>query len=435
MNSVRATGIRILMAGITLMAARADQAPSPRTLTLQEAVRMALERAPEVAVARAQEARAGEAVRETRALNLPQIVTGTGLAYNNGFPLSIEGAAPSIIQFGLSQSILSKKNKNLLQEAEENRKASQIGSEAARGDLISRTALLYYDLHQARKLVVLWEGKLKTAETERKAKEALLEAGRARPVDVTLAKTATAHARQELLVAQEQVRLAESELKNVTGLSGEPSVLTVEPMLDAQALDQPAESLYQRALEANSEILRAEANVRAKEFHVEAERGEYFPRLEIVSQYAVFSRVNNYQDYFNRFTRNNYLLGLSIQVPLFNGFRTSARVAQGRQEAAEARLSLERLKSVLRIGIEQGASQLRIARGAESLARMEVGAATENLKVQQTLFEGGRISPQDLEAAQASLREKEISAITAQSTLFRRQIDLLRITGTLPNLF
>src|SRR3972149_3058153 len=81
-----------------------DSQPEPRTLTIQEAVRMPLPRSPDVVMVEAQAARAGDAVRESRSMNRPQVVAGTGLAYNNGFPLSIEGAAPSIFQIGLSQS-------------------------------------------------------------------------------------------------------------------------------------------------------------------------------------------------------------------------------------------------------------------------------------------------------------------------------------------
>ena len=83
--------------------------PETRVLSIQEVVQMALGHSPEVMLAKAQIMRAGEAVRETRSLNRPQLYTGTGLAYNNGFPLSIEGSAPSIFQVAATQSIFSKK--------------------------------------------------------------------------------------------------------------------------------------------------------------------------------------------------------------------------------------------------------------------------------------------------------------------------------------
>src|SRR3990172_1866718 len=98
-------------------ASRPDQqAPSASTgtFTLQEAIRLAVSRAPEVAMADSEVMRAGEALREIRGSNRPQVVAGTGLAYNNGFPLSIEGSAPSAFQIGLSQPLFSRRNKNLI---------------------------------------------------------------------------------------------------------------------------------------------------------------------------------------------------------------------------------------------------------------------------------------------------------------------------------
>ena len=115
------------------LADESDQrtAPPPGgiTLTLQEAIKLAVSRAPEVSIADVQVTRAGDFLRETRASNRPQVIAGTGLAYNNGYPLSIEGAAPSAFQIGLTQPVFNRRNKNLILEAEEGIKATRIGSE------------------------------------------------------------------------------------------------------------------------------------------------------------------------------------------------------------------------------------------------------------------------------------------------------------------
>lgn len=417
------------------MPARPDTQPEAKVLTIQEAIRLTVERAPEVSLAAAQATRAGQALQEIRALNLPQVVTGTGLAYNNGFPLSIEGAAPSIFQIGLSQSIFSKKNKNLILEAEASSKASQLGPEATRNELAAKAALVYYELHQARKLKSLWADRLETAAKDQHITESLLEAGKVRPLEVTLAKTATSFAQHQVLIADEQVKMAEAELRDLTGISDSTPIQTTEPEIDNQLLDQPAENLYRRALETHPEVLQAEANLRAKEFHVEAEKGDGRPRLEIVSQYALFSRTNNYADFFSRFTRNNFIIGLSVQVPVFNGHRTSARVAQSQQEVAEARFRLQRMKSDLKLSIERSLSALRIARGARDLAGNEVSATRESLQVNETLLQGGRISSRNVELSRSQLREKEIAQLETQKVLFQRKIELLRVTGTIASLY
>ena len=412
-----------------------EAAKAGRKLTLREAVRLALARGPEVYLAQAEAARAGEALRETRSLNLPQIVTGTGLAYNTGFPLSIEGSAPSIIQLGASQSVLSKKNKNLVREAEQGNIASQAGPDGARNGLVARTILLYSELHQARLAIPLLEQQRGTALKSRQITEALLQAGKARPVDLTLAKIAAASLEQQLLVMQERVRLAEAGLRELTGIPENEAIRTETPEIKSELLTLSPDLLYQRALEIHPEIREAEATLRAKEFHVEVERAERYPQLTLVSQYALFSRANNYQDYFNRFTRNNYILGLSIQVPLFNGFRTEARIAQSRQDVEVARLRLQRLKSDLKLSLERSASDLRIASGAAELAHLEVAAYEEKLKVSETLMEAGRIEPGALDAARAQLLEKLAAATEAEKALLERQVALLQATGSLAALF
>jgi outer membrane protein len=404
-------------------------------LTLREAVRLALARGPEVFLAQAEAARAIEALRETRATNLPQIMTGTGLAYNNGFPLSIEGAAPSIVQLGLSQSIFSKKNKNLILEAEKGSLAGQAGVEGVRNNLIARTVLLYSELHEARLTVPMMERLRETAAHNLQILEALLQAGKARSLDLTMAKVAMAGLDQQLLVARERAHIAETGLRELTGIPEGDNIRTETPEIKSEQLTLPTDKLYQKALENHPEIREAQASLQAKELHVEAEKADRYPQFNLIGEYALFSRTNNYQDYFNRFTRNNYLLGLSIQIPLFNGFRTDARVAQSRHEAEAARQRLLRLKSDLKLNLEKGMSDLRIAGGAVELAQLEVTACKEKLQIDETLLEAGRIEPKELENARAQLLEKQTAVLEAARVLFERQVTLLQASGTLSELF
>jgi outer membrane protein len=417
----------------TLATAHRDPGSQPerRTLTIQEAVQMTLARSPETVLAEAQALRAREALRESRSLNRPQVTAGTGLAYNNGFPLSIEGAAPSLFQVGAVQPIFSKKNANLIREAEESAKAGDLSKETARNELAAKTASVYYELFRARKIIPMASAGMASAGKQLEMMEEQLGAGKVRPVDVTLAKRALNYARQQLLVAQEQEKLAETELRELTGLSEAISIQTQEPRIDSPDFESDAEGLYQKALGSIPELLQADANVRAKEFHVEAERGEKYPRMEIVSQYALFLRANNYGDYFNRFTRNNFLLGLSVQVPLFDGSRASARIAQSRQEASVERSRLQRMKSDLKLNIQRGLGDIRIARAASDFARSDADAAREMLQVNETLLAGGRISVKEIEDSRMQLQQKELALIDADQALFQRKLDLLRVAGSI----
>ena len=402
-----------------------------RTMTVQEVVQMALGHSPEVMIAKAQELRAGEAVRETRSLNRPQLYAGTGLAYNNGFPLSIEGSAPSIFQVAASQSIFSKKNANLIREAEQSMKASSYRTDSARNDLAMKTAWSYYNLHRARQTIALASERLKAAQKQLELVETQFDAGRVRPVDVMLTRTAVMTVEQQLLVAQEEASLGERELRELVGLPDTVSIKTLEPRIDSIILEMDGDALYSKALESTPEILSAEARLKAKKFHVEAEKGESWPRLELISEYALFSRSNNYEDYFNRFTRNNYLLGLSVQVPLFTGSRTKSRVEQSRQEVSEEHYRLQSMKSDLKLNIHRGVGSLRIARSNLELVRSEKEAAQEVLEANKILLESGMISVKDFEDSRMQLQQKELAVLQANEAVFQSKLEILHAAGVI----
>ena len=410
---------------------RPGQQPETRTITVQDAVRMALTHAPEVLLADAQVIRAREAVRETRSLNRPQVYTGTGLAYNNGYPLSMEGAAPSIFQVSGSQAIFSKKNSNLIREAEESGKASRFGADSVRNELASRTALAYYQLYKSRQQIQIASDREAETIKEQEQVETLSAAGRVLHVEVTVAHNAVISARNQLRKAQEQANLAEMELRELTGLPGTVSIKTVEPRIENPAFNMQGLALYQQALECTPEILQSQANVKAKEYHVEAEKGESLPKAEIISEYAVFSKTNHYEDFFSRFSRHNYIVGLSLQVPIFNGFRTSSRVAQSRQEVSEARNRLESLKRDLKLSIERSLSEVRNAQDDSDLAHSDAELAREMLQVKGALLEAGRIGPKEMGESRSTLQQKELAQLEADQVLFQRKLELLRVAGTL----
>jgi outer membrane protein len=405
-----------------------------QTLTIREAIRMAQSHSPEVALAEARAVRSGEALREIRSLNRPQVVTGTGLAYNNGFPLSIEGSAPSLIQVGASQAIFSKRNKNLIRATEESSKASRLDPQTVRRQLASRTALIYNELHQSAKIIALWSERLTAAQIQQQRQQELLAAGKTRQLEVMQSQQAVAAARQQLLVAREQQIIAAAELRILTGLPDGFPLRTADPQIESDIFALPDDELYRQALENTTAILQAEAEVASKEFAVEAAKGEKWPQLDIISQYALFSRSNNYDDFFNRFTRNNFILGLSVQLPLFDGNRSGARVAQSRQEAAEARFHLQRIKSELKLDVQRGSSGLRVAQGALQVARGDIAAAEENLRLGEILFAAGKLSARELDDCRRLLHERKLALLETDRILRQRKIEILLATGAILNI-
>ena len=406
-----------------------------RLLTLGEALRLALAHSPDALTAKSRTRQAEEALRETRSLNMPRATIGSGMAYNNGFPLSIEGSAPSIFKLEAIQPLFSIQNKNLIRGAGESAKAARKDGDIVDNELAAKTAHAYFRLDRARKIMSMNESILDETQKRQELTDIDVAAGKTRPIDAALLNTEISAARHEVLRAREQVIIAEAELRELTGLDYAVSIQTITPAMESPIYDMDAAALFERTAAASPDIMRAEAEIRAKEFNVEAEKAERYPRIAAIAEYDMFSRSNNFEDYYNRFERNGYLVGISAQLQLFDGFRSKARIAQSREELSAEQINLRRLKSDLNMNIQNGLSAIRLARSEADVAADRLKAAKGMVEINEILLESGRISEREMVDARLDVWRKEIGKLEAEYGIFQRKIDLLRVTGSILTIF
>src|SRR5687768_13381551 len=91
-----------------------------RTMTLAEAIDTALRQNADIVIARLEEQKAAEQVRIARDPFTPRVIAGSGLAKTWGFPMSIEGSAPSVVQARVIQSLYNKPRSYEVAAAREN---------------------------------------------------------------------------------------------------------------------------------------------------------------------------------------------------------------------------------------------------------------------------------------------------------------------------
>ncbi len=140
----------LLLTSLT-MAVRAEV----HTLTLRQAVDRALQQNPDIALARLDELKAAQAVRLARAPFSPTIGAGSGLAYTDGFPMSIDGAAPSIVQARAREDIFNRQQSYVAAAARENTRGAGIATEAKRDEIAFRTTAMFLDAQRAARLAEL----------------------------------------------------------------------------------------------------------------------------------------------------------------------------------------------------------------------------------------------------------------------------------------
>src|SRR5262245_15569838 len=118
------------------------------TLTLRQAVDLALRQNPELTAARLDEQKAAQSILLARDPFFPKIVVGSGAAYTSGYPLTIDGSPPSIFQGRAIQTFFNRTKTYQVAEARANERTTVIDIDIKRDDIVFRTASLYLDVER-----------------------------------------------------------------------------------------------------------------------------------------------------------------------------------------------------------------------------------------------------------------------------------------------
>src|SRR5579872_1527256 len=118
------------------------------SLTLKQAVEVALKENPDVVLARLDEQKAKEGIGIAQDPFRPKLFAGSGAAKVWGYPSSIEGAAPSIIQARTDMALFNRPKSYELARVREVARGAAIGVQAKTDEIAYQTASLFIDLQQ-----------------------------------------------------------------------------------------------------------------------------------------------------------------------------------------------------------------------------------------------------------------------------------------------
>src|ERR1700675_3280163 len=116
------------------------------SLPLERAIRLALSHSTGGVIAKADVQRAFASYREARNSYVPQVIVGSGLGWTYGYPLSIEGSAPALVNAVAQSTVFNPAQRQFLHAAKIEWHASEFQDKDQRNAVIQDVALTYAEL-------------------------------------------------------------------------------------------------------------------------------------------------------------------------------------------------------------------------------------------------------------------------------------------------
>ncbi len=402
-------------------------------LPLKRAVELALAHSTTTSIAAADQSHATDAVKELKDNYIPQVTVGSGLGKSWGFPLSLEGAAPSIVNLNISSALYNPPLTDAIKAAHHELLAATAMSKDRRNEVIQDTVVSYAELNK-------WEERIGHLRTEQEAANKFEEAVTERVkegvdsvLDRTKARLEAARVRLRLTEAEGSADVLREHLAKLTGLTAAvietsndsiPAFPSMKQEQDAALSPDGSPSVVSAVEHARAQYLRAQAE------HKLLTR----PTVDFATQYARLATYNNYDSYFRQgsFQNDNATIGVVMRFPFIN-FPQRAKAREADAEALKARQQAEAAKNKVSEETLRLQRTVRQMEAAQEVARLEYEISLAELDAVTTRMDAGKATLHDLNASRSQMNEHYIVLQDTTFELERVRVGLMRTTGELEN--
>lgn len=400
-------------------------------LTLKRAVDLALAHSPAAGQASADEQRALASYREMRDQYIPQLLVGSGLGDTWGYPLTLGGTAPSLVNITAQSALFNPALRDAVRAGRTESKAVGADAKDRRNQVIQDTTLTYLELIKWQQLTDHLSRQHDDAVRMEQAVQQRISQGIDSEQQHMQARLVTARANLRVAQAQGAMDVLRDRLSQLTGLPA-ASIEAIADSVPTIPEPDPAPDAEAKAVDSNPMVESSKEHASAQLFRARAEHRALWPSLDFASQYAVLAKYNNWVTYFPQgtFQRNNASIGVVVRFPFFNASQ-HAHAEAADAEAIHAKKDVDSTKNL----VSQEALKLRHSvqqlSAAKEVSELEYEIAKSNVDAVEIRMNSGTATMHEAADARAEMFEKYNALQDADFELLKARIGLLRLSGDL----
>jgi outer membrane protein TolC len=426
----------LFLASLTFARAQDQAATSPRHLTLQEAVQLALKHNHVVRIAGLRVEEMQHAKEKAKSAYFPTIknesrlftltdtqfiqISGGSLGTVAGTPipnssvilnqggLTIVTSGTGLVQ-PLTQLFTRVKPQNEAASAELG--ATRADAQETENEVALKVHQLYYRVLISQLHYSATEARIKAAQDLQNERTEQVKYGSALDEDVIESHAQSLQAKQELLTTELQLSDLTMQLDDVTGLPL-TTRLELDPSVPGVRDTCQREECIKVARQSHPEIVEAREELRKASAAVQLAKADYVPDITAFARYSYSSNVPFLAHNFGTF-------GVELTYDLFDGGRRRAAVRESDAQVAEAKENLARVTEDVELRLQVAYNKLQRTR--------------EMVQVSQELYalraESSRVFAQQLqkgETLQSQLQNAVAQEFDAKTVLLQSQLDYIQ---------
>ena len=411
------------MAFVALFAASISGLKAQETVTLKQAIEYALQNKAEALKAKLDVRNSDYQIMEAKSNALPQISGVANLTYNpllqkSALDVGAFSGGPSNIQlisFGqkwnagaglqLSQAVFNQKVFIGLKAAKSTKEFYQLNAQLTEEQIIERVSNAYFEVFTIQQKRETLESSFTSTEKARNVIKSLFDNGLAKKVDLDRTNVNLTNISTILTQQQNGINQAENALKFYMGMPIETDIELVKADMEItpHLLDNTA------ATDSRTEVQLLSKQRELLEFNKQAVEAAYYPTVSLNANYSYQGLGDKFPlthgEKSGVFWSDYSAITLGVNIPIFNGFATKARVAMAQIELDKLEVDIKDTKLGLDLSYQNAKSQIENSLLALDSQKANVGLAETVAANTKSNYQYGLATLTDLLEAENALVE------------------------------
>jgi outer membrane protein len=397
-------------------------------LTLDECVNIALEKSPDIIIGQFAVQRAGKDVVIARANFMPSINAGIGYDHSLVGPSSVLRVTSDGVKVPIApdktvswaswagvqvnQTLFNGGyNAFTYSQSRSLKKSAEFDFENTRQTVIYYVKERYYNLLKAEKLLAVQEETLQSFEESYKRAETLWQIGKVPKSDVLNAKYELESSRLALIEARNSLSIAHASLNHILGFDMDHEINVVDD-LDVHEIEMGYEEVLENAFQNHPSLQKGSYDIKASKAGVHMAVSRFLPTISASYSYswshAKFSQIKDLFD-----TDYRWSLGVSLSVPIFQGFNRTAFFSRAKLDYKTSMESWAQTKRDIAFEAKQAYFDVQQAQKKIAVTKNSIEYADENHRLNKEKYSLGAGTMLDLINAQLSASEAKTNYIQA----------------------
>jgi outer membrane protein len=417
--------LSIAMLWLPCVSASAQQEVQPSSLTLQQAVTIALEKNPlrKAAIADTKAASAG--VREARSSLMPHL-SFSEMGMRGDDPIYVFGSKLRQSRFTNADFALNKLNTPLpfgnfstrfagtwnlfdsfstwhrINQAKQMNEAVGHSLDRTDQEIVFRVVSSYYDVLFAAKKLEVAEQSAKTANSIMEHSQARFDSGWSVESDLLTAKVRMAARQQEVIRARNTLEVARAQLNTAMGMPIDSPFQTTEALAERTLPAPVLGEVEKQALANRPDLKRIASEEAAQRQSVSMAKSAFGPR---VNAFAGWEMDN--PTFVAGGGGNNWLGGIEVQFDIFQGGAKRAELSRQRALEEKVVAMKQAASDAVRLEVRRAYYETDANRQQIEVARAAIAQAQGSLRINQDRYDSGLTTITDLLGAEDAARRSQ----------------------------